>query len=143
MAGAVTAAANAAVPVIKARLVVNNLNLEAAYEGTWGNALRARIDHDVVGPDAANLFNLSVKDGGTGQIETIRNVSVVRHPPTARGQGTGAGVEACAYARRRCQAPDRVQASRPRRWVWSLQDRIPLPPRRRAVSPSSLRTVRR
>jgi phage tail sheath protein FI len=77
--GAVTAAANAAVPAIKAQLVVNTLNLEAAYEGTWGNALRARIDHDVVG--SADLFNLSVKDGGTGQIETMRNVSVVpTHP---------------------------------------------------------------
>jgi phage tail sheath protein FI len=79
--GAVTAAANATVPVTKARLAVNTLNLEAAYEGTWGNALRARIDHDVVGPDAANLFNLSVKDGGTGQIETMRNVSVVSTHP--------------------------------------------------------------
>ena len=35
----------------------------------------------MVGPDAANLFNLSVKDGGTGQLETMRNVSVVvTHP---------------------------------------------------------------
>ena len=81
VAAAVTAAALAAVPVTKARLAVNNLNLEAAYEGTWGNTLRARIDHDVVGPDAANLFNLSVKDGDTGQIETIRNVSVVATHP--------------------------------------------------------------
>jgi phage tail sheath protein FI len=78
---AVTAAANAAAPLTKARLAVDTLNLEAAYEGAWGNALRARIDHDVVGPDAANLFNLSVEDGGTGQIETMRNVSVVSTHP--------------------------------------------------------------
>jgi phage tail sheath protein FI len=81
VAAAVTAAALAAVPVTKARLVVSTLNLEAAYEGTWGNTLRARIDHDVLGPDTANLFNLSVKDGGTGQIETMRDVSVVSTHP--------------------------------------------------------------
>ena len=77
----VKAAADAAVPLAtpinKATLDVNGLKLEAKYEGTWGNALRARIDHDVVGPDAANLFNLSVRDGSTGQIEVLRNVSVL------------------------------------------------------------------
>jgi len=71
-----TAAAKAA-PINKATLTVNGLGLEAKYEGTWGNALRARIDHDVKGPDAANLFNLSVRDGMTGQVEVFRNVSVV------------------------------------------------------------------
>lgn len=77
----VKAAADAAVllatPINKATLDANGLKLEAKYEGTWGNALRARIDHDVVGPDAANLFNLSVRDGSTGQIEVLRNVSVL------------------------------------------------------------------
>lgn len=80
-AASVKAAADAAValaaPINKASLDVNGLNLEARYEGAWGNALRARIDHDVIGPDAANLFNLSVRDGSTGQIEVLRNVSVV------------------------------------------------------------------
>ena len=52
------------------------LNLEAAYPGEWSNSLRARVDHDVIGPDAANIFNLSIKDGGTGQVELFRNVSV-------------------------------------------------------------------
>lgn len=74
---AATAAATAAVPRTKARLAVNGLNLEAAYEGSWGNELRARVDHDVKGIDAANLFNLSIRDGVTGQIEIFRNVSVV------------------------------------------------------------------
>src|SRR5262245_9549791 len=56
------AAANAvgqAAPVTKASLSANGLSLEAAYEGAWGNSLRARIDYDVKGSDAANLFNLS------------------------------------------------------------------------------------
>ncbi len=70
-------AALKAAPINKATLAVNGLNLEAKYEGAWGNALRARIDHDVKGPDAANLFNLSVRDGVTGQVEVFRNVSVV------------------------------------------------------------------
>jgi len=77
--GAVTAAANAAAPVTKARLSVGGLNLEAAYPGEWSNSLRARVDHDVVGDDAANIFNLSIKDGDTGQVELFRNVSVQAH----------------------------------------------------------------
>ena len=70
-------AAAKAAPINKATLTVNGLGLEAKYEGTWGNALRARVDHDVKGADAANLFNLSVRDGMTGQVELFRNVSVV------------------------------------------------------------------
>ena len=49
------------------------LGLEAAYEGAWGNALRARVDHATAGPD---VFNLSVRDMGTGDTETHRNLSV-------------------------------------------------------------------
>ncbi|HWQ68347.1 MAG TPA: phage tail sheath C-terminal domain-containing protein [Patescibacteria group bacterium] len=74
---AADAAASKAAPLNKATLTVNGLGLETKYEGTWGNALRARIDHDVKGPDAANLFNLSVRDGMTGQVEVFRNVSVI------------------------------------------------------------------
>lgn len=76
VAGAVTAAASAEAPVTKAQLSVGGLNLEAAYSGKWSNSLRARVDHDVVGSDAANILNLSIKDGTTGQIEVFRNVSV-------------------------------------------------------------------
>ncbi len=76
VAGAVTAAANAAAPVTKAQLSVGGLNLEAAYPGSWSNDLQARVDHDVIGPDAANIFNLSIQDGSTGQVELFRNVSV-------------------------------------------------------------------
>lgn len=76
VAGAVSDAAAAVAPRTKAQLTVSDLSLEAANEGVWGNSLRARIDHDVKGNDATNLFNLSIKDTSTGQIEVIRNVSV-------------------------------------------------------------------
>ena len=78
---AATAAANGVAPVTRAQISVGNLNLEARYEGAWGNELRARIDHDVVGDDAEDLFNLSIKEGNTGPIEVIRNVSTKRNHP--------------------------------------------------------------
>lgn len=59
----------------RAQLTVDTLKLEAAYEGAWGNALRARVDH-AVKPDDDSLFNLSVRDDGTGRVEILRNVSV-------------------------------------------------------------------
>ena len=78
---AATAAVGVAAPITKARLTVNTLNLEAAYEGAWGSQLRARIDYDTrPKPDGTadtDLFNLSVRDGNTGEIEILRNVSVV------------------------------------------------------------------
>jgi uncharacterized protein len=77
---AVTDAANAAAPVTRAQLAVDTLNLEAKYPGTWGNKLRARVDDDVADPDAG-LFNLSVLDGETGDIEVFRNVSVESNDP--------------------------------------------------------------
>jgi hypothetical protein len=63
------------VPITKAIINANGLSLVAPSEGAWGNSLRARIDHDVAG-GAANLFNLSLRDDTTGQIEVFRNVSV-------------------------------------------------------------------
>ncbi|HKI02135.1 MAG TPA: phage tail sheath C-terminal domain-containing protein [Thermoanaerobaculia bacterium] len=69
-----------AAPIIRASLPADKdskLLLEAASEGAWGNELQARVDHDL--SDAANLeglFNLFVRDGGTGLIEVFRNVSV-------------------------------------------------------------------
>ena len=76
-----TAAQNAvggAAPVTKATIDANGLNLVAASEGSWGNKLRARVDHDVAG-GAADLFNLSIRDDGTGVVETFRNVSVANN----------------------------------------------------------------
>lgn len=72
---AVIAAANAVAPMNRAQLSVDTLDLEAVNPGVWGNQLRARVDHDVT-PGATDLFNLSVRDGGTLNTETFRNVSV-------------------------------------------------------------------
>ncbi len=73
---AAQAAADAATPADFASLTVSGLGLQALYPGAWGNSLRARVDRDVTGPDAAKLFNLYVRDGTTGTVETFRNVSV-------------------------------------------------------------------
>jgi phage tail sheath protein FI len=69
-------AVNGAAPITRARLTIGGLHLEAASDGSWGNTLRTRIDFDVKGPNASNLFNLGVKDTSTGVIEYIRNLSV-------------------------------------------------------------------
>ena len=82
VASAVKAAANKAAPVTKAQLTVGGLKLEAAYEGLWGNYLRARID-TVVSPDAATnlgvpideLFNLTIRDTQSGATELFRNLT--------------------------------------------------------------------
>jgi phage tail sheath protein FI len=75
---AATATVPQAAPFTRARFSVptagSALLLEARNEGTWGNALRIRTDHDVKGGDAT-LYNLSVKDLGTGEVEVFRNVS--------------------------------------------------------------------
>jgi len=63
----------------RARLVVGALELAAADEGEWGNALRARIDHDAPpaeGPAGEPRFTLSVRDGTTGAIEVFPGLSV-------------------------------------------------------------------
>ena len=53
-----------------------NLVLTAANEGAWSADLRVRIDHDTKDKDAVTptLYNLSVKDVGTGVVEVIRNL---------------------------------------------------------------------
>ena len=48
------------------------LRLEAANPGIWSAKLLARIDHDT--SDPTTLFNLSVKDTDTGDIEVFRNL---------------------------------------------------------------------
>ena len=64
-------------------------SLFAASEGSWGNALHAVVDNNVspdvasqLGPTlaAADLFNLSVRDFGTGITETYRNLTVKDSP---------------------------------------------------------------
>ncbi len=55
------------------------LELEAVSEGTWGNNLRVRVDYSTrppePGEDANSLFNLSIKDISTGDVESFRNLS--------------------------------------------------------------------
>jgi uncharacterized protein len=53
--------------------------LVAANEGDWGEALRARVDHDTrplePGEAANSLFNIAFKDTSTGLVERFLNVS--------------------------------------------------------------------
>jgi phage tail sheath protein FI len=71
----------------KSKLLVNGLSLEAAYEGSWGNSLRARADNKIstdmaasFNLDASKLFNLTVCDTSTGLIEEFRNVTGEESP---------------------------------------------------------------
>jgi hypothetical protein len=73
----------------KALLTIGDLTLEAVSEGTWANALRARVDHDVsdqlawlatYGLTKDDLFNLTVRDTATGTTEAFLNVSVKESP---------------------------------------------------------------
>jgi hypothetical protein len=57
-----------------AAIDANGLLLTARTPGAWGNALRARIDHNIVPADSSR-FNLSVRDGATGKLEIFRNLS--------------------------------------------------------------------
>jgi phage tail sheath protein FI len=70
-----------ATPVTRARIALEGgLEIEAANEGAWGNQLRARVDHDTSGGNG-DLFNLSVRDDSTGQIEVFRDLCTgVTHP---------------------------------------------------------------
>lgn len=81
-------AAGAATARTKATLNAGGLALEAAYEGSWGNALRARVDWDVSSDvadqlkvGANDLFNLTVQDTKTGVTEMFRNVTVAVSNP--------------------------------------------------------------
>lgn len=71
----------------KATIKVPGLPLEAVSPGSWGNALRARVDDHVsanaakeLGLDVADLFNLTLYDAGNGTSETFPNVSVKESP---------------------------------------------------------------
>lgn len=90
-------AVSKAAPITKAQLKVgttNALTLEAAYEGAWGNDLRARVDHEVpkgndfpesfkaFGLTETDLFNFTVRDMKTGSTEVFRNVTVKPSPRT-------------------------------------------------------------
>ncbi len=71
-----------------AKLTIGEMALEAAYEGAWGNALRVQVNDNVsaeaaqrLGLTENDLFNLIVRDAGTGLVEEFRNLSV---KPSAR-----------------------------------------------------------
>jgi phage tail sheath protein FI len=70
-----------------ATLTVGTLKLVAANPGTWGNDLKGTVNHpedatlaaDVAarhGLQAADLFDLTVEDTGTGAKEVFRNLTV-------------------------------------------------------------------
>ena len=71
----------------KATYDIANLTLQASSEGAWGMQVRARVDKKPVGdPNAqavaqrlgvqpADLFDLTLRDGGTGSIETFLNLT--------------------------------------------------------------------
>ena len=70
----------------KATYAVTNLGLEAADPGAWGMAVRVRVDKRAadanllavaarLGVAADDLFDLTVRDGNTGAIETFLNLT--------------------------------------------------------------------
>src|SRR5215475_13551127 len=71
----------------KATYAITNLPLEAASEGAWGMQARARVDvrpsndpnlqavAQRLGVAATDLFDLTVRDGGTGVIERFLNLT--------------------------------------------------------------------
>jgi hypothetical protein len=68
------------VPHSHAIVRAGGLTLQARDPGAWGNALQARVDHELLSGDP-DSFNLSVRDGGTGHVEVFRNVSLgAAHP---------------------------------------------------------------
>jgi len=71
----------------RAKIVADSVTFEAANEGTWGNKLRVAVNHDVSadvasmqGLTSADLFNLTVRDTGTGVTEQYLNVSMKSGP---------------------------------------------------------------
>jgi len=73
-----------------AAVTANGLTVQAASAGTWGNSLKVRIDTKVssdvatsFGLAAADLFNLSVQDAATGNVEKFLNLTVKESPNRA------------------------------------------------------------
>ena len=71
----------------RAALTVGGLNLVAASPGTWADALLVEVDDKVSGDvaqdyglDTTDLFNLTVRLGAKGQVETFLNVTVAESP---------------------------------------------------------------
>lgn len=73
----------------KATLSADNVDLEAASAGAWGNKLSVTVSHDDSltvdvaadqGLNVTDLFNIKIKDGNTGSEEQHLNISVVAGP---------------------------------------------------------------
>ncbi len=68
--------------------VDNTFNLIAASPGKWGEQLRVRVDYDTR-PDTTNaeqLFNLTIRDTGTGVTERFLNISALTAHPRYVGR---------------------------------------------------------
>jgi hypothetical protein len=59
----------------------NELRLEAANEGVWGDKLRVRVDYETRAPSDPTLYGLSVKDMTTDEIEVFRDLSAIPSEP--------------------------------------------------------------
>jgi uncharacterized protein len=59
----------------------DNVKLEAANQGKWGEKLRARVDHDTSDPANADLWNLTVRDTTSGAEEQFRNIVAKKDLP--------------------------------------------------------------
>lgn len=55
--------------------VPTGLNLRAKNPGTWGERLRVRIEYNTRNPSDTSLYNLRVRDTGTGVEERFLNIS--------------------------------------------------------------------
>ena len=87
---AIAAAAAAGTPKTRSVIDAKGLQLEAAYDGLWGNDLRARIDaidgdvakdiSDYLHVPAAKIFNLTVRDTRNDVTEVFRNLTVDDSP---------------------------------------------------------------
>jgi hypothetical protein len=83
----VIAAAKKASSFGKVALDIGSITIESAYPGGWGNALRATIDLNASAEvatrfklDVSDLFNLTVTDTQTKQIEKFLNLSLKESP---------------------------------------------------------------
>ncbi len=62
----------------QATIVAGSLNLRAKDPGDWGEKLRVRVEHH---PIDNTLYNLRIRDAGTGADETFINVSIDPNSP--------------------------------------------------------------
>ncbi len=73
--GGAAAAATIELVVANSAADPNAPKLQAASWGSWGNDLRVRVDYDTKDPNDQTLYNLTIRDTGSGTQETYLNVS--------------------------------------------------------------------